>query len=76
VQTPPEHTCPAAHTLVHDPQCCGSVWKLVQNALAPEPQPFGVEAGHAQDPPEHSWPIGQAFPQVPQLSASVESEAQ
>ena len=76
MQTPAEHTWPAAHTFVHEPQCCGSVWKLVQNAAAPEPHALGVEAGQPHVPPVHSWPTGQVFPQLPQLSGSVGSVAQ
>ena len=48
----------------------------MQKAPAPEPHALGVEAGQAQVPPVHSWPTGQVFPQLPQLSGSVGSVAQ
>jgi len=76
VQVPPEQTLPAPQTVVQLPQCCGSVWVLVQKADAPEPQALGVADGHPQTPPVQVWPAGQAMPQPPQLAASVVVVAQ
>jgi len=76
VQTPAEQTLPAPQTVVQLPQCCGSVWKLVQSALAPDPQAFGVEVGQPQTPAVHVCPAGQTLPHVPQLLASVVVVAQ
>jgi len=76
VHTAPEHTLPAAQTVVQLPQCWGSVCVLVQNALAPEPQALGVAEGQPQVPPVQVWPAGQTLPHVPQLLASVVVVAQ
>jgi len=76
VQTPPEQTLPAPQTVVQLPQCCGSVWVLVQNAVAPEPQALGVADGHPQTPLVQVWPAAQTTPQPPQLLASVVVVAQ
>ena len=76
VQTPPEQTFPAAQTVVQLPQCWGSVCVLVQNAVAPEPQAFGVADGHPHVPPVQAWPAGHTTPQPPQLLASVAVVAQ
>jgi hypothetical protein len=48
----------------------------VQKAVAPVPQALGVAAGQAQVPFVQAWPAGHAWPQVPQLLASVERVAQ
>jgi hypothetical protein len=76
VHAPLEHTCPAGQTVVQLPQCCGSVWKLVQKAAAPEPQAFGVKAGHEQELDAQLWPMGHTLPQRPQLLASLVVVAQ
>jgi hypothetical protein len=76
VQTPAEQTLPAAQTVVQLPQCCGSVCVLVQKAVVPEPQAFGVEAGQPQTPFVQVWPAGHRTPQPPQLLASLVVEAQ
>jgi len=76
VQTPPEQTFPAAQTVVQLPQCCGSVWVLVQKADAPEPQALGVAAGQPHVPLVQVWPAGHTTPQPPQLLASVVVVAQ
>jgi hypothetical protein len=48
----------------------------VQKAPVPAPQALGVAAGQAQAPLVQAWPAGHAWPQVPQLLASVASVAQ
>jgi hypothetical protein len=52
-QFPAEQTWPAAQTVPHAPQFCGSVCLLVQKEPAPVPQASGVAAGqaHAVEPP-------------------------
>ena len=74
--TPAEHFWPVAQAWPHEPQFCGSVWKLVQNAAVPVPQAFGVAAGHPHTLAVHVWPAGQTVPQAPQLFASVVVVAQ
>jgi hypothetical protein len=76
VHAPLEHRCPAAQAMPQPPQFCGSVWVLVQNAPAPEPQGLGVADGQAHEPLVHSWPTGQVTPQPPQLSGSLPVVAQ
>ena len=74
--TPAEQRWPTAQAVVQLPQCWGSVWKLVQKAVAPVPQALGVAAGQPQLPAEQVWPAGQTVPQAPQLLASVAVVAQ
>jgi hypothetical protein len=76
VQAPPEQTWPAPQTVPHTPQFRGSVWVLVQNAVAPEPQALGVAAGQPHTPPVQTWPAGQVVEQPPQLFGSVVVVAQ
>jgi len=76
VQTPAEQTFPAAQIVVQLPQCCGSVWKLVQKAAVPVPHALGVAVGQPQTPAVQVCPAGQTVPQAPQFVASVVVVAQ
>jgi len=76
VHVPFEQACPAAHTVPHAPQFCGSVLKFVQKALAPDPQAFGSAAGQPQVPLVQAWPAGQTVPHPPQLFGSFVVVAQ
>jgi hypothetical protein len=71
VQLPDEHSCPAAHRVPQALQFTGSVLKLVQKAVMPEPHASGVVGGQAHRPLEHCCPSGQAVAQPPQWAASV-----
>jgi len=64
------------HAWPQEPQSFGSVWKLVQNAVAPEPQALGVAAGQPQVPFAQTSPGLQVWPQEPQLFASLSVVAQ
>lgn len=70
------HTCPVAHFVPQAPQFWGSVWKLVQMAVVPVPQAFGVVVGQAQVLFVQACPAGQTFAQAPQLLASFVRLAQ
>ena len=65
-------TLASAQTCPHEPQLAGSLAVLAQKAVAPLPQ---VTSGDAhvvpQTPPEHTWPVAQAWPQAPQLLPSI-----
>jgi hypothetical protein len=54
VQTPPEHACPARHTVPHAPQFMRSIDVLVQT----DPQTT-EPVGHAHAPPLHVAPRAQ-----------------
>ncbi len=60
---PPEHTRPAAHTFVHDPQCIGSLASSTHAPLHAVVPPV-----HVQVPPAHTEPAAHVVPQPPQLS--------
>jgi hypothetical protein len=48
----------------------------VQNAPAPVPQAFGVDAGQAQALFTQAWPTGQVTPHPPQFAGSFPRLAQ
>lgn len=56
------HTWPELHALPHPPQFPGSVAKLVQKAVVPDPQAFGAPSGQAHAPALHTSPAAQATP--------------
>jgi hypothetical protein len=61
-----EHTCEPVHALVHEPQWVGSVLRFTQL------EPHIVSPGpHVQFPPEHTAPLPQTLPQLPQSFGSV-----
>lgn len=66
--------CPPPHTVVHEPQCAGSVIRSMHSAPQSICVPGHVAAEH--EPLEHTWPAGQAWPQLPQLFRSTWRSAQ
>jgi hypothetical protein len=73
---PPMQAAPDAQAFPHEPQLFGSL--AVSTQLPPTPP--SPEAMQSVEPPrqvtphlpiEHTWPVGQTFPQVPQLFGSL-----
>jgi hypothetical protein len=76
LHTPDEHFWPAPQTFPQVPQLFGSVWVLVQNAVAPEPQALGVAAGQPHTPPVQTCPAAHTTLHPPQLLGSLVVVAQ